>query len=552
MNGRDATAETLGIEGPEFQGGRERAFEDVYDAYIESARAIFRSQEVDLEGSSPPAEAEAIDYEKEQASRLVADTVEQEGLPEGGFLDNRLQDGFVGVMSRLVKLSLRAEARGLKIEPFPQLFKDIKLFEDIKQGVRKRMFSDYYEIAYLLAPKSQPSKYHYMKSPVLYQSPERIRKIKKEPSDLTAHETARLIMNCSADPETAIAGVKRAIGEVLKEFPDLPPEMVRRLVAANRNHYRAVVIREANKLGFNLEVEQDSDLTPGAIGKLAVDSPEAPETTVDQLQETPANNNGELEKAEAIIVNFKEPDPKGAISDIEQRKHSQNGKRPGLPSSIGALVLEARPNPDPNYWEKMPKTEEVHLLSMARSGNEELATAARWKFFSIYQPYAIILTKKFKDSWGDYEEELHDNEALIFKCIDAIPDYKRGGFSSYYYNAVKNAALRRKAEKARESPAPTPLDETIQRWGIKDHENFGLLDQPLDSTVFEKDIMNHELLRDLPKRQRQVMWLRVYAKLHTTKEIAEVMGCSEKAVSMLEHRARKTMSNDPRAKEFLD
>lgn len=163
---------------------------------------------------------------------------------------------------------------------------------------------------------------------------------------------------------------------------------------------------------------------------------------------------------------------------------------------------------------------DTHLWQQMRQGSELALGKLIKKYFNLLQNYGFKFVK---------------DEAFVKDCVQdvfiAIWTHRETIMSPQSIHAYLLSSVRRKVlrEKVRQR-----LDQKQNANPVE--KETDLLDFSHEWLLIEQESLNEmtqkvsELLNELPKRQREVLYLRFYQNLERA-EIADIMGINEQSVS---------------------
>jgi RNA polymerase sigma factor (sigma-70 family) len=163
---------------------------------------------------------------------------------------------------------------------------------------------------------------------------------------------------------------------------------------------------------------------------------------------------------------------------------------------------------------------DTHLWQQMRQGSELALGKLIKKYFNLLQNYGFKFVK---------------DEAFVKDCVQdvfiAIWTHRETIMSPQSIHAYLLSSVRRKVlrEKVRQR-----LDQKQNANPVE--KEADLLDFSHEWLLIEQESLNEmtqkvsELLNELPKRQREVLYLRFYQNLERA-EIADIMGINEQSVS---------------------
>ena len=165
----------------------------------------------------------------------------------------------------------------------------------------------------------------------------------------------------------------------------------------------------------------------------------------------------------------------------------------------------------------------VFIVDRAKAGDEAA-------FSMIYRQFADPLYRYLYVRCGDIELAEHLAGDLWVQVVEKLPMFRfptdgpDAAFAAWLYRIARNLLI---DTYRRHSNAPLPLHETISA-----------TDAPLDERVMVHETrqeLNHAMDQLTPE-QREVLLLR-FGENYKHAEVADVMGRSEGAVRLLQHRA---------------
>jgi len=165
----------------------------------------------------------------------------------------------------------------------------------------------------------------------------------------------------------------------------------------------------------------------------------------------------------------------------------------------------------------------VSIVDRAKAGDEAA-------FSMIYRQFADPLYRYLYARCGDIELAEHLTGDLWVRVVEKLPMFRfptdgpDAAFAAWLYRIARNLLI---DTYRRQSKAPLPLHETISA-----------TDAPLDERVMVHETrqeLNHAMDQLTPE-QREVLLLR-FGENYKHAQVADVMGRSEGAVRLLQHRA---------------
>ena len=163
---------------------------------------------------------------------------------------------------------------------------------------------------------------------------------------------------------------------------------------------------------------------------------------------------------------------------------------------------------------------DTHLWQQMKQGSELALGKLIKKYFNLLQNYGLKFVK---------------DEAFVKDCVQdvfiAIWTHRETIMSPQSIHAYLLSSVRRKVlrEKVRQRLDQKQNANTVEK-------EADLLDFSHEWLLIEQESLNEmtrkvsELLNELPKRQREVLYLRFYQNLERA-EIADIMGINEQSVS---------------------
>ena len=163
---------------------------------------------------------------------------------------------------------------------------------------------------------------------------------------------------------------------------------------------------------------------------------------------------------------------------------------------------------------------DTHLWQQMKQGSELALGKLIKKYFNLLQNYGFKFVK---------------DEAFVKDCVQdvfiAIWTHRETIMSPQSIHAYLLSSVRRKVlrEKVRQRLDQKQNANTVEK-------EADLLDFSHEWLLIEQESLNEmtrkvsELLNELPKRQREVLYLRFYQNLERA-EIADIMGINEQSVS---------------------
>ena len=171
------------------------------------------------------------------------------------------------------------------------------------------------------------------------------------------------------------------------------------------------------------------------------------------------------------------------------------------------------------------------LIAKLRTGDEQT-------FVQVYEKlagYVAFVCSKFCDNPQDAEEVVQEVFAIAFKKVN---DIQPEAFVSYLRRVAINESIRKRDATYKQENIQTELDE--QSYSLVElNENF------LPAQHFENEESKVALLKvikSLPKRQWEMIYMYYFAEF-STKEIAEMLGCTEIHVRKTMHIARQNLKD---------
>lgn len=237
--------------------------------YIHDVRALM-AQNVGLTRGYVVPKIAAQMYFEEEHARAVVEEYLQDSV-QSGWLEpdifEALKNSFSANMANLVRVTATISKRHLgPTKPFHEL-------DDAQRSeIRDHLFHEYIGLCQVLAGKDRPSRHTCEAAPLFYQSPDSAQQLIDANKDLTTGTVARLIMNYPSRAAEVVAEVRSKTNAAVRQYPTLPPNEIRRLVASNKDSYDKAIRDYASKKGLSLQQvpeldESDIDIL-GAVRSL--------------------------------------------------------------------------------------------------------------------------------------------------------------------------------------------------------------------------------------------------------------------------------------------
>jgi RNA polymerase sigma-70 factor (ECF subfamily) len=171
----------------------------------------------------------------------------------------------------------------------------------------------------------------------------------------------------------------------------------------------------------------------------------------------------------------------------------------------------------------MLRTDDWLLVEQVCNGNRE----AFRNLVERYQQYAYQIAFRILKNHQDAEDVSQEAFVRIYQSIKSFR--REAKFSTYLYRTVANLSLNVLRKKKR-----APMDETADVESER-QEDAALVVNPKSELM---DLRSHldRAIQRLSKRQQAIVVLRHYEGF-STREVSEIMNCSEGTVKQQLHRA---------------
>jgi len=211
------------------------------------------------------------------------------------------------------------------------------------------------------------------------------------------------------------------------------------------------------------------------------------------------------------------------------------------------LTIEKNPvNPQYSIFNSQYSIEKEGLLKNLSDDEviAEIKSGNKKAFDELYERYYKYVFRTCLKKLGNVQDAEDLTQDIFTKIIETLPNYEsRGKFRGYVNVIIKNAVI----SKCRKKKEMISLDDEEQ-----EHIAYSLKSKTVSP---EKAVEDKELLTMIytaidkisSPKYKQVIKMRLLNEM-TTKEIAEILGCSENAVRIGVHRGyeelRKIMKGE--------